>query len=370
MSIVLVNVLIAIVSKAYQESISKGRIHFLSARLNIAALYGAMGLTRESKANIMLDKARKRILHKARRCNPDLFDSLTSKKKRRAKRTAMFRPNESGTHDDSDDEEAAASQSRHEIKMELKALRDSLLNPTERAASKNESEVMDMLVELKREMQTLREEVSAIQSSPAVPPIGELRPEIQRLGLKFDPNQHYSHSPTESEEEDEENEKEQGEANIGDGGPSTANQPTDSKGAESNLADHVANFFSFAATEAVQESPAAAAPEESSEQKRLATVKKLVAQRKAASTPDEKHLATVKKLTEQRKAASQKPNAANLGAKKVGFQLQDPPPSTTQKSASTTATRGTLAEALAARRKAGGDPLLDHFSSPIHPDDL
>ena len=84
MSIILLNVLIAIVSKAYDNAISKGRRNFLSARLNIAALYGAMGLTKENTANVTMHGWRKTVQEKFEDRYPSIYGKLMYSREKNA----------------------------------------------------------------------------------------------------------------------------------------------------------------------------------------------------------------------------------------------------------------------------------------------
>ena len=158
-SIILLNVLIAIVSKAYDTSMSKGRSHFLSVRLNIAALYGSMGLTSENKLNIMLHKGRKRVQNSIKRNYPDLWDLFATKRRHQA-RTPTFRPDE-GDDGDSDDEEAARK-TRQEIKTVLSNM-SSLQSGFRKSQERTSQETVSSLDLLKEEMMALREEVRALR---------------------------------------------------------------------------------------------------------------------------------------------------------------------------------------------------------------
>jgi hypothetical protein len=205
-SIILLNVLIAIVSKAYDTSMSKGRSHFLSVRLNIAALYGSMGLTSENKLNIMLHKGRKRVQNSIKRNYPDLWDLFATKRRHQA-RTPTFRPDE-GDDGDSDDEEAARK-TRQEIKTVLSNM-SSLQSGFRKSQERTSQETVSSLDLLKEEMMALREEVRALREGGGIIPqgrgtssAGELRPELAGLVL---PTEEHVHSDSSEESEDDANE--------------------------------------------------------------------------------------------------------------------------------------------------------------------
>ena len=153
MSIILLNVLIAIVSKAYDNAISKGRRNFLSARLNIAALYGAMGLTKENTANVTMHGWRKTVQEKFEDRYPSIYGKLMySREKKCLRKRSVF---SNSDDNNSSDEEDSASKSRMEIKEEMQRLSDHFILYSKNIDNK-QSHMMEEIRKGIKDMHSLR----------------------------------------------------------------------------------------------------------------------------------------------------------------------------------------------------------------------